>query len=352
LPEPIRVLVAEDSPTVRRRLVAVLSSVPGMTVVGEARDGRQAIESCHTLKPDVITMDMMMPVMSGLAATEYIMAFCPTPIVIVSGSTNRGELFRTYEALSAGALDVVEKPHGDETDDAWERQLIETVRIASRVRVITHPRARLRPEGTRPPQAGAPRPDNGHTVIGIGASTGGPKAIVEILQALPPAFPAPLLIVTHISAAFSPGFAEWLANNSPIPVCEATHNMPLPARGVIVAPADRHLVLQGSRLLLTATPERQSCRPSVDELFESLARESGHHGIGVLLTGMGRDGAQGLLRMRQAGAVTIAQDEPSSVIFGMPAEAIRLGAAQHVLPPPLIAEMLRALAPAGTATEP
>jgi two-component system chemotaxis response regulator CheB len=188
-------------------------------------------------------------------------------------------------------------------------------------------------------------------VIAIGASTGGPKAIVDVLQALPPSFAIPILVVTHISPAFSSGFAEWLANNSPVPVREAAHNLALPARGVVVAPADRHLVLEGSRLLLTATAERHSCRPSVDELFESIARECGRGGVGVLLTGMGRDGAEGLLRIRHAGGLTIAQDERSCANFGMPAEAIRLGAAQHVLPPPLIAELLRSLAPANTAVD-
>jgi two-component system chemotaxis response regulator CheB len=350
LAEPIRVLVAEDSPTVRRRIVSVLSSEPGFTVVGEAADGKRAIELCQSLKPDVITMDMMMPVMTGLAATEYIMAFCPTPIVVVSGSTNRGEMFRTYEALSAGALEIVEKPRADEALETWERSLIDTVRIASRVRVITHPRARLR--ASMPPVTSDPLPLRGRVatarIVAIGASTGGPKAIVDVLQMLPADFRIPIAVVTHISEAFSAGLAEWLGANVPMPVRIARHGDPV-LPGVSVAPADTHMIVSGDRIELTRSAPRHSCRPSVDMLFESAARDYGSEVAGVLLTGMGRDGADGLLAIRRAGGLTIAQDEASCTIFGMPAEAINLGAAEHVLPPAAIGELLRGLTPSGIA---
>jgi two-component system chemotaxis response regulator CheB len=353
LAEPIRVLVAEDSLTVRRRIIGVLSGEPGMTVVGEAADGKHAIELCLALRPDVITLDMMMPVVSGLGATEYIMAFVPTPIVIVSGSTNRGEVFRTYDALAAGALDVIEKPRAGESLEAWDRRLIDTVRVASRVRVITHPLGRLRPKLAFDLQPGPSVGGEaaGARVVAIGASTGGPKAIVDVLQTLPKGFPAPVLIVTHISDAFAAGFIEWLASNSPLPVRAARHDETIPDTGVLVAPADRHLVVHGDRVQLTTTAARHSCRPSVDVLFESVARTCGRNGIGVLLTGMGRDGADGLLAMRQAGGVTVAQDEASSVIFGMPGEAVKIGAAEHVLPPAEIGALLRRVT-AGAARPP
>jgi two-component system chemotaxis response regulator CheB len=343
LADPIRVLVAEDSPTVRRRIVAVIGADPGMTVVGEAANGKEAIERCLELRPDVITLDMMMPVVSGLAATEYIMAFCPTPIVIVSGSTNRGEVFRTYDALAAGALEVIDKPRPGERLDEWDRRLAETVRIASRVRVITHPRGRLRrpAEFVSGPSAGAAA--QGPRLVAIGASTGGPKAITDVLQRLPASFPLPLLIVTHISQAFAAGFVEWLGGNSPLPVRMAAHDEPIGDSGVAVAPADRHLCIDGDRLYLSESAPRHSCRPSVDVLFESVARTCGSRAVGVLMTGMGRDGAEGLLAIRRAGGVTVAQDEASSVIFGMPGEAVRLGAAMHVLPPAGIADLLTAI---------
>lgn len=335
--EKIRVLVVDDSLSVRRKLVDTLNAAPDLVVVGEADNGKTAIELCIKLRPDVITLDMMLPVMTGLAATEYIMAHCPTPILIVSASTNRGELFRTYEALAAGALDVLEKPKGDEVEDAWEQKLVSRVKLISRIRVITHLRAKL----TSPP--GAPRVSmeatrrpraSGCSVIAIGASTGGPAAILEILSALPASFPLPILIVLHIGQAFATALADWLDGLCAMSVSYAKDGEPLPAHGrgrVILAPPERHLVLQGGRLRLTDTPERHSCRPSVDELFESIANDLGARCAACLLTGMGKDGAAGLLAIRRAGGVTIAQDEKTSVVFGMPREAILLGAAARVL---------------------
>jgi two-component system chemotaxis response regulator CheB len=336
--DKIRVLVVDDSISVRRKLVGTLNADPDLVVVGEAGDGKAAIELCVTLRPDVVTLDMMLPVMTGLAATEYIMAYCPTPILIVSASTNRGELFRTYEALAAGALDVLEKPTGDEVGDAWERKLISTVKLISRIRVITHLRAKL----SSPPRAPRPPPDPTVRVrssrcdlIAIGASTGGPAAILAILSRLPSTFALPILVVLHIGEPFAAALADWLDGLCSLSVSYAKDREPLPAPGrgrVILAPPDHHLVLQDDRLRLTDAPERHSCRPSVDELFESIAREVGERGAACLLTGMGRDGAAGLLAIRRAGGVTIAQDEKTSVVFGMPREAILLGAAQRVLP--------------------
>lgn len=350
----LRVLVADDSVTVRKRIVDVLSALPDFEVVAEAADGREAIEACGKLRPDVVTLDMMMPVMTGLAATEYIMAYCPTPILVVSASTNRGELFKTYEALAAGALDVLEKPLGDETDALWEQKLASTLRLISRIKVITHPRGRLTAfrDGQRPAApAGAffAAVQAECRFVAIGASTGGPGAIVDILRDLPAKFPLPLLIVIHISRAFGAGFADWLNGLSQFPVAFARHGEPLPAPGscrVILAPPDDHLVVRDGRLWLSHDPERHSCRPSVDVLFESVAREAGPQAAACLLTGMGRDGAEGLLAIRQAGGTTFAQDESTSVVFGMPREAIRLGAARQVLRLDQIAPALAALNPA------
>jgi two-component system chemotaxis response regulator CheB len=351
----IRVLVVEDSLSVRKRLIEVLGGDPELEIVGEADDGKTAIDLCRTLRPDVITLDMMLPVMTGLAATEYIMAHFPTPILIVSASTNRGELYRTYEALAAGAVDVLEKPTGHEVDDAWERKLISTVKLVSRIKVITHVRAKLRMPVLPAPvsREGGPRGESpGCRLIAIGASTGGPAAIVEILRGLPPSFPLPILLVIHIGEPFATAFADWLDGMSPIRVAYAKDGEPLPPAGrgrVIMAPPDRHLVLQHGELRLNRDPERYSCRPSVDVLFESLARESGDKCAACLLTGMGKDGAAGLLQVRQSGGNTIAQDEATSVVFGMPQEAARLGAAMRVLPLGEIAPALRAIADAAAA---
>ncbi len=345
----IRILVVEDSLTVRRRLCEVLAADPGLVVVGEAEDGQRAIELCQELQPDVVTMDMMLPVMSGLAATEYIMAYCPRPILIVSSSTNRGELFKTYEALAAGAIDVLEKPSGDDTDAAWEQRLVATVKLVSRIRVITHPRARLAALGKpRPAQQESPLPVVAQTrqqVVAIGASTGGPGAMVTLLRGLPPGFPLPVLLVLHIGEPFGGAFAEWLDGQS-------CHRVSYPRDGeavaaaagrVVMAPPGSHLVVREGRFHLTSEAERHSCRPSVDVLFESVAIAYGPAAAGCLLTGMGRDGAAGLLAIRQAGGPTIAQDEATSVVYGMPREAVLLGAAERVLPLEQIAPALAAL---------
>jgi two-component system chemotaxis response regulator CheB len=341
----IRVLVVEDSLTVRKRLVEVLEHDPDLEVVGEAADGQRAIELCQSLRPDVMTLDMMLPVMTGLAVTEYVMAYCPTPILIVSSSTNRGELFKTYEALGAGALDVLEKPHASSAPGSWERNFISTVKLISRIKVITHRRGRVtqKQHAAVTPEPWGRQESSQPQVVAIGASTGGPAAVLAILHELPATFPLPILVVIHLGRPFATAMAEWLDGQSAIRVHYARDGEALPNSGIILAPPDQHLVLRSGQLRLTDDPERHSCRPSVDVLFESLAREMGSGFIACLLTGMGKDGAKGLLAARLTGAMTLAQNEASSVVFGMPGEAIRLGAAQRVLSIEEIAPTLIAL---------
>lgn len=342
----LRILVVEDSLTIRRRFCDILAADPELEVVGEAEDGKRAIELCESLRPDVVTLDMVMPVMSGLAATEYIMAYRPTPILIVSASMNRGELFKTYDALAAGAVDVLEKPKIDDVDAAWERRFIAAIKLIARIKVITHPRARL--SGTErsvaaiqrdaaPASASSPsdqRQGRHCGVLAFGASTGGPAAIVTLLRALPLGLPVPMLFVLHIDEPFGAAFAEWLDSQTPHRVAYAhdRESMDSLHGKVIMAPPGRHLTVDGGRLRLSTDPPRHSCRPSVDVLFESLAVDCGAGVLACLLTGMGRDGAAGLLAIRRAGGCTLAQDESTSVIYGMPREAVLLGAAQMVLP--------------------
>jgi two-component system chemotaxis response regulator CheB len=291
---------------------------------------------------------MVLPHMSGLAATEYIMAYFPTPILIVSASANRGDLFKTYDALAAGALDVLEKPKGDEIDDAWEQTFVSRLKLISRISTITHLKGRRRTLAPPPQSLRTPLPrSRNYRLVAIGASTGGPAAVVEILSNLPADFPLPILLVVHISQAFGVHLAEWFDSHSRLRVSFAADGDRLPPIGqgsVIMAAPDRHLVLVGGRLRLSCAPERYSCRPSVDVLFESVAADVKEGAIACLLTGMGKDGAAGLLAVRNAGGFTIAQDEATSVVFGMPQEAIRLNGAERVLPLPEIAPALLALA--------
>ena len=346
----LRVLVVEDSLTVRRRVCDALATDPGLEVVGEADNGQRAIELCQSLRPDVMTLDMCLPIMSGLSATEYIMAHCPTPILIVSASVNRGELFKTYDALAAGAVDVLEKPRGDGSDDDWDQKLVAAVRLVAKIKVITHPRARL--ALARAPQSAPPvvkdlaTPSSSPlSVIALGASTGGPSALVSVLREIPSRRGVLILLVLHIDEPFGSAFAEWLSEQTPHAVRFAQGGEPLEAAEgrALMAPPGRHLIVEGTRLALSNAPERHSCRPSIDTLFESVARYAAPQSAAALLTGMGRDGASGLLALRQAGGFTVAQDEETSVVYGMPREAALLGAATRILP---LGEIGRCLAEA------
>jgi two-component system chemotaxis response regulator CheB len=352
----IRVLVVEDSPTVRRHLVDVLRADPGMEVVGEATDGLRATILCHKLRPNVITLDLAMPVMDGLAVTEHIMAHVPTPILIISGSMERGPVFKTYDALVAGAIEVMEKPRGDDLAEDWDQRFLAMVRMVSRIKVITHLRGRLAGQSLHAAVSSAGPPiqpvaSSQRKIIAIGTSTGGPPALASVLGSLAPGFPWPILVVIHLSPCFAQAFVEWLGHQVALPVALAEEGQTLSSADgrVLVATPDRHLVVRGGVLRYTQDPPLHSCRPAVDALFFSLARERGADCTAYLLTGMGRDGAQGLLAIRTAGGTTIAEAESTAVVFGMPGEAIRLQAASRVLPLPMIGPHLARMALVETA---
>jgi two-component system chemotaxis response regulator CheB len=342
----IRAVVIEDSPTMRAHLRQTLSADPEIEVVGEAEDGGSGIALCERLRPDVITLDMAMPRIDGLAVTRHVMAHCAAPILIVSASTERGEAFSTFDALRAGAVEVLEKARGDEAEGEWEKRFIATVKLVSRIKVITRPSPRPGIADTRVAAAPRRRPCE---LVAIGASTGGPAALLQVLRAIPPQTRVPVLVVLHIGASFAPAFVDWLGSQLPHKVCFARDGTALAALAgqIVMAPADRHLVLRGRQIFLSAEGERHSCRPSVDVLFESVAASCGAVAAGCLLTGMGRDGAAGLRQIRDAGGRTLAQDEASSVVYGMPREAALLGAAERILPLPDIGPALAAIMEAG-----
>lgn len=332
----IKVLVVEDSPVVREYLVHMLSSDPEIEVIGAARDGVEALEAVERLKPDVITMDIHMPRLDGLEASRRIMETHPTPIVIVSGSSTAREVTTAFHAMEAGALAIVRRPAGmgHPEHQVTAAELVKTVKLMSEVKVVKR-WARGR-RGVETPRASAPveikRLPAEIRLLAIGASTGGPLALQTILSGLAEDLSVPVLIVQHIAPGFTVGFAEWLAQTCDLPVHVATQGERILPGHVYIAPDNVQMkVEKEGTVWLTLDEPENGLRPSVSYLFRSIARVYGPEAVGVLLTGMGKDGAQELKLMKEAGAVTIAQDKESSVVHGMPGEAINLEAATYVL---------------------
>jgi two-component system chemotaxis response regulator CheB len=344
----IRVLVVEDSPTVREFLLQILGSDPAIEVVGTAETGEEALEAVARIKPDVITMDVHMPKMNGFDATRQIMETHPTPIVIVSGTTDVTDTSKAFLAIEVGALALLQRPNGigHPEHKRTTADLIQTVKLLSEVKVVRRwPRSRpadslavAAPSPQIPLRTAQPR------IVAIGASTGGPPVLQTILSGLSNDFSVPVLIVQHIAAGFTQGFVEWLAQSSSLPVqVPGPGETVFPGR-VYVAPDGFQMAIgTDGRVSLNDDRLENGLRPSISYLFRSVAKTYGKSAIGVLLTGMGKDGASEMKTMKEQGAVTIAQDRDSSVVHGMPGEAIRLGGATYVLPPEKIRAALTSL---------
>ncbi|MBI5441362.1 MAG: chemotaxis-specific protein-glutamate methyltransferase CheB [Deltaproteobacteria bacterium] len=341
----VRVLVVEDSPVGREVLAQVLESDAELRVVGTAGDGREAIAAIRRERPDVVTMDLDMPKMDGYEATRAIMQTNPVPIVAVSASIDPEAVASSFRALEAGAVAAVALPRGAGHPD-HERSARELVRYAKAMSGLRLVRRWPAPEPRidAPLEAAGVREPQEVQLVAIGASAGGPPAVRQILASLPADFGAPVLIVQHMAEGFVKGFAEWLATSSGVAL-EVARDGEAPRPGfAYVAPYGYHLgVARNGRMALRRGQLGDTTCPSVSHLFRSVLEAYGARAVGVLLTGMGTDGAEELRLMRQRGAVTIAQDEASSLIFGMPGEAARLHAAAYVLPPDRIAELLKRL---------
>jgi len=357
---PIKVLVVDDSALVRKLLSAMLTRAPDIKVVGTASDPYAARDKIKSLNPDVITLDVEMPRMDGITFLENLMRLRPMPVVMVSSLTQRGADV-TLRALELGAIDFVAKPRIDiaGTLEDYESELIAKVRVAAQARVLPRYETRARAVDERhstsavvPALSTRMKLRTTDRIIAIGASTGGTEAIREVLEAMPPDAPA-IVISQHIPAAFSKSFADRMNRSSPMAVCEAQDGQQILPGHAYIAPGDRHLVIErdGARYLcrLSNGPHVNRHRPSVDVMFRSVAQNVGANAVGVLLTGMGDDGARGLREMLDTGAGTIAQDEASSVVWGMPGSAVKIGAALHVLPLHQIAAQILELASAAAA---
>lgn len=338
----IKVLIVDDSALARDLLRNILQSDSAIKVVGAAGNGKEAVQLASELKPDLITMDLEMPVMGGMEAIAEIMATKAVPILVVSSVADAQ---KACAAVAHGALDVVAKP---EFDAASGAEFIAKVKLLSGVAVITHIRSSFSRNGEQTPATASSinsvsaQPDTKSAaspaqapkrLIGIASSTGGTQALAFILKKLPPDFPSPILVAQHIADGFAGGMADWLASISPLPVRLAQDGEAITPGTVYISPSESNLaVTPQHRLTLIPPLSDEIYHPTCDVLFNSVASVYGRRALGIILTGMGRDGARGLLKIRQAGGDTLAQDEASSVIFGMNKVAIDLGGAQKVLP--------------------
>lgn len=339
-----RVLIADDSATIRRAFRDLLASEPGIAVVGEAVDGMDAVDKAARLCPDVITMDVLMPGLGGLDAIESIMENAPSRILVVSSVADDRSLDLSFLAMSRGALEVIAKPAANVDLRAFGKRLADSIRLMSEVPVVRR-RARVA-------HVPSPRPVSRVEAWGIASSTGGPPALAEILRELPADLGVPIFIAQHMAEGFGSGLVRWLGGEAKLPVVMATDGSVAAPGTVYLAPDGRDLVV--SRLGRIETPRSRGGHcPSGDLLLRSIAGAYGNHAAGAVLTGMGEDGARGLLAIRRVGGVTVAQDEASSVVFGMPRAARDLDATSRLMPPSAIArEIAESASPPRAGEEP
>lgn len=352
----LRVLVVEDSLVCAEIIKHILESDPEIEVVGVAYNGEEAIRLVPELKPDIITMDIHMPKMNGLEATEYIMAYHPTPIIVVSSSIHDRDTHLAFEAIAAGALDVLEKPDPIVWDSFSKigNELISKVKFLSQVKVITHIRGKRKKRKEQEKlevsnrlvfeNSGIKKSNSKYGIVVIAASTGGPQALGKVISALPKDYPLPVVIGQHIAEGFIGGLVDWLSKVSKLPVKIAEHHEEIKPSTVYVCPAENNTAIVEPGIFELIPPrESDLYKPSLDLLVSSAAGVYKDKTIGVILTGMGTDGARGILRVHEFGGYTIAQDESTSTVFGMPKAAIEFGAVKEVLPIDVIGEKLREL---------
>lgn len=325
----------------------ILESDPALQVIGEATNGADAVSLAERLRPDVVTMDLRMPKMDGMQAITQIMTDCPVPIIVVTSTDLDRELGVSSQVAKLGAVSVLQRPAGVAAPEfkVFAAKLIEQVKLMSEVKVVRRTRATLAlDEEEHTPHPAPHRPRAKTEIVAIGSSTGGPAALHKILTKLPEQFPLPVVVVQHISFGFVQGLADWLNDASALKVQVAHAGEKVQPGTVYLAPDDNHMLVDRlGRISLSPTEPIGGHRPAVTALFQSVAQSFGPAALAVILTGMGADGASGMKALSDAGAVTLAQDEASCIVFGMPKEAIALGAVQHVVPLDQMAERIQAL---------
>lgn len=344
----IRTIVVDDSATVRQLLVEILDSDPEITIVATAANGAEAVALVDKHTPDLVVMDIHMPVLDGLEATREIMVRAPTPILIVSSAASQRQLELSLSAMQAGALLVLPKPEhpGSKQFPELRDQLVSMAKAMARVKVVRRWGSKSRAIAL--PARSRQDPDAATRLVAIAASTGGPATLRRILTDLPHDFNAPILVVQHIARGFVAGFAEWLDKGCKLRVKVAEDGEPLAAQVVYIAPDDQHLGINSQgRVVLADAPPIGGFRPSATHLFESVARAAGSAAAAVVLTGMGNDGLDGLRSLYAAGGRVLAQDRTSSVIYGMAQEAVRHELVDMILPLDSIAARLTELVAAG-----
>jgi len=340
----IRVLIVEDSPSIRELLSYIINADPELKIVGTSENGEEAVEAVTRLKPDIVTMDIHMPKMDGFEATRRIMETQPTPIVVVSGSTSVKDVSNALRTVEAGALSIMPKPYGlgHPQHAASAKELVQMIKLMAGVKVVKHwPKRRITTEPLPLPAVISVKTTTGIQVVAMGGSTGATTVFQTILRGLPGDFPVPVLIVQHMAIDFIKGFSEWLTDTTTFPTSVAVNGEYLLSGHAYVAPERFHMGIDFNKQIVYAAGDPENgALPSVSHLFRSVAQCFGNQAIGVLLSGMGQDGARELKMMRDRGALTIAQDKESSVVFGMPGMAVELGAVDMVLPPESIAPVL------------
>lgn len=339
----IKVLVVDDSPVMRELIADILRSDKCIEVIGVASNGKEAVEFVKKNKPDIITMDITMPIMDGLEATQIIMETNPVPIILVTGLVNSNDIDRSFSAVKAGAVSIMEKPLGMGHKDfnKISQNIIDMVKLMSEIKVVRRKAVNKSSSNNAIKGINGKQALNNVKAVAIGVSTGGPTVLQTIFEKLPLNIKIPILVVQHIAPGFLDGLIDWLSKYTKLPIQVASQGEAILPGHIYFAPDGFHMKIgKGGHILLSNGEKENGLKPSVSTLFRSVQSYYGKNSMAILLTGMGKDGALELKNLKDNGAITVAQDKETSVVYGMPGEAAKLNAATYILSPEKIAELI------------